>query len=125
MESIVKYDSKPVLKDPILIEALPGIGNVGKIAGDFIADSLGAVKFASIFSMNFPPQVNPDQDCVVHMACNELWYAKAPNGQDIVFLRGNYQASTPAGQFILAQDVMEIMMSYDVSKFITLGGYGT
>ena len=125
MESIVKYDSKPVLKDPILIEALPGIGKVGKIAGDFIADSLGAVKFASIFSMNFPPQVNPDQDCVVHMACNELWYAKAPNGQDIVFLRGNYQGSTPEGQFILAQDVMEIMMSYDVSKVITLGGYGT
>lgn len=59
------------------------------------------------------------------MACNELWYAKAPNGQDIVFLRGNYQGSTPEGQFILAQDVMEIMMSYDVSKVITLGGYGT
>lgn len=125
MESIVKYDSKPVLRDPVLIEALPGIGNVGKIAGDFIAESLKPTRFARVFSMNFPPQVNPDQDCVVHMACNELWYAKAPDGQDIVFLRGDYQGSTPEGQFILAQDIMEIMMSYGVSKVITLGGYGT
>ncbi len=125
MESIVKYESKPVLRDPVLIEALPGIGNVGKIAGDFLADTLKAVRFASIYSMNFPPQVTPDQDCVIHMACNELWYAKAPDGTDIVFLKGDCQGSTPEGQFILAQDVMEIMMSYGISKTVTLGGYGT
>ncbi|MCQ2069928.1 MAG: PAC2 family protein [archaeon] len=124
MESIVKYDSKPVLKDPILIEALPGLGNVGKISGDFIADTLKATKFATIISMHFPPAAIPDKDCVFHMACNELWYAKAPNGQDIVFLRGDYQGSTPEGQFVLAQDVMEIMMSYGVSRVITLGGLG-
>jgi len=34
----------PKLKDPILIEGLPGIGNVGKVAVDFMIDELGAVK---------------------------------------------------------------------------------
>lgn len=125
MESIVKYDSKPVLKDPVFIEVLPGIGNVGKIAGDHFAQLLKAERFASIFSMNFPPQVIPDDDCVIRMVGNELWYAKAPNGQDIIFLKGDYQGSTPEGQFILAQDVMEILLSYGVSRIITLGGYGT
>ena len=125
MYSVVKYLSKPVLKDPWLIEALPGIGNVGKLAGDCIADTLDAKCFAVIYSENFPPVVIPDQDCVVHMACNELWYATTPSGRDLIFLRGNYQGSTPEGQFMLAQDVMEIALGFGVEKIITLGGYGT
>ena len=114
MESIVKYDSKPVLKDPILIEALPGIGNVGKVAGDHLAQLLKAERFAVIYSMNFPAQVIPGEDNVIKMACNELWHAKTPSGQDLVFLRGDYQGSTPEGQFILAQDILEI--TYETPK---------
>ncbi|MCQ2078769.1 MAG: proteasome assembly chaperone family protein [archaeon] len=125
MESIVKYDSKPLLKNPVFIEALPGIGNVGKIAGDHFATILKAEKFASLYSMNFPPQVIPDENNVIKMASNELWHARTPAGQDIIFIRGDYQGSTPEGQFILAQDIMEILLSYDVSRIITLGGYGT
>ena len=121
----MKYLSKPVLKDPWFIEALPGIGNVGKIAGDYLANSLEAERFAIIYSENFPPQVVPDQDCVVHMACNELWCARTPNGRDLIFLRGDYQGSTPEGQFFLAQDVMDILMGFGVERIITLGGFGT
>lgn len=124
MESIVKFDFKPVLKDPVLIESLPGIGNVGKIAGDHLAELLEAKKFATIYSMEFPPQVIPDDDNVIKMACNELKYAKSPNGQDIIFLCGNYQGSTSEGQFVLAQDMMELLIPYGLSRIITLGGYG-
>ena len=125
MYSTVKYLCKPVLNNPWLIEALPGIGNVGKLAGDCLAQSLDAECFAVMYSENFPPVVIPDQDCVVHMACNELWYARTPSGRDVIFLRGNYQGSTPEGQFFLAQDVMEIAMGFGVDRIITLGGYGT
>lgn len=125
MESIIRYDAKPILHDPVFIEALPGIGNVGKIAGDFLADAFKAVKFATLYSENFPPQVIPDQGCVVKMACNDFWYAKAPDGRDIIFLRGDYQGSTPEGQFLLAEDVMELLLSYNAKLIITLGGYGT
>ncbi|MBQ2485870.1 MAG: PAC2 family protein, partial [Candidatus Methanomethylophilus sp.] len=93
----IRYDSVPELDRPILIEGLPGVGNVGKIAADFLCEKLNGVKFASIYSESFPPLVIPDNDCVVHMACNELWHAKV-NGKDVVFLRGNYQGSTPEGQ---------------------------
>ena len=41
----VKQILKPVLNKPILIEGLPGIGNVGKIAADFMAGNLNAKKF--------------------------------------------------------------------------------
>jgi len=123
MENIVVYKKKPVLKNPIFIECLPGIGDVGKIAGDFIADGLGAEKFADIYSMHFPPIVIPDEDSIVTMASNELWY-HSKDGLDIIFLRGVYQGSTAEGQFDLARDIMNILLEYKVSKIITLGGYG-
>jgi len=45
--------SNPKIKNPILIEGLPGVGNVGKIATDFMIDSLGAKKLFEITSYNF------------------------------------------------------------------------
>lgn len=125
MANIIRYDSKPDLEKPVFIECLPGIGNVGKIAGDFIADSVCAKKFASIYSRDFPPQVIPDEECVIKMACNELWYAKNICGKDIIFLRGDYQGSTAEGQFELSQDIMDMILPYDPSMIMTLGGYGT
>ena len=125
MTSLKRYDSRPELSRPLLIECLPGIGNVGKTAGDFIADSVKAKKFLSIYSGHFPPQVLLDEESVVEMACNELWYAKGVGKRDIIFLKGNYQGSTQEGQFELCEDIMEICLEYDVSEIITLGGYGT
>ena len=121
----IRYDSQPEMDRPILIEGLPGIGNVGKIAADYLCEKLGGVKFASIYSESFPPLVIPDNDCVVHMACNELWYAKV-NGKDVIFLRGNYQGSTPEGQYLICDDLMrDVFLRMDVSYIYTLGGYGT
>ena len=122
----IRYDSYPELDRPILIEGLPGIGNVGKITADFLCEKLGGKKFASVYSESFPPLVMLDNDCVVHMACNELWYVKDVNGKDIVFLRGNYQGSTPEGQYLICDDLMkDVFLRMDLSYIYTLGGYGT
>jgi len=125
MESIIVYDHKPSLKDPLFIECLPGIGNVGKTAGDFIADSLKAEKFATIYSRHFPSQVILDSENVVEIMNNQLWYAKDVNGRDLVFLRGDCQSSTQEGQFDLCREILDTIMEYGVSGIITLGGYGT
>lgn len=125
MESVVKYDERPQLNDPIFIEGLPGVGNVGKIAADYMKEKINAKKFANIYSRHFPPQVTLDEDCVASLACNELWYANDVNGKDIVFLLGDYQGLTPEGQFDLAEEIMELLIEMNVSKIFTLGGYGT
>jgi uncharacterized protein (TIGR00162 family) len=125
MESVVIYDSRPSLKNPIFIECLPGIGNVGKTAGDFIARSAGAVKFATIYSKNLPPQVFLDEENIVELTNNQLWYAKDVNGRDLIFLIGDCQGSSTEGQFELCRDIFDIIMEYDVTAIITLGGFGT
>jgi uncharacterized protein (TIGR00162 family) len=125
MESIVVYDCKPSLRNPIFIECLPGIGNVGKIAGDFLAESLGAKRFATIYSKHFPSQVLLDNENIIEMMNNQLWYVNDANGRDIIFLRGECQSSTQEGQFELCVDILGIVMEYNLSEIITLGGYGT
>lgn len=125
MENVIKFEERPQLDDPIFIEGLPGVGNVGKIAADYMKEKLGAKKFANIYSRHFPPQVTLDEDCIVSLANNELWYAKDVGGKDLVFLLGDYQGVTPEGQFDLAAEVMETLIEMHVSKIFTLGGYGT
>ena len=50
----IKRLGKVKIKNPILIEGLPGIGNVGKIAVDFIIENLNAKKIFEIYSYSFP-----------------------------------------------------------------------
>lgn len=125
MESLIVYDCKPSLKTPLFIECLPGIGNVGKAAGDFLADSVNAERFATIYSKYFPSQVFLDEENVIEMMNNQLWFAKDVNGRDIIFLRGDCQSSTQDGQFELCREILDVIMEYGISEIITLGGYGT
>ncbi len=124
MESIVIYDSRPELNRPIVVEGLPGIGNVGKIAAEYLAEALNAERFASIYSPDFPPQVLVDEENVADFARNELWFAKAKD-VDLVFILGDYQGSSSEGQFLVCKQIIDLLLKYDPVEIITLGGYGT
>ena len=124
MASTIRYEFEPELINPILIEGLPGVGNVGKIAADLVADKLNARLFARIFSDDLPPQVLVNEESVVEPVCHELWYAQTPDGQDLVFLLGDFQGTSPAGQYNLSEFVFRTLLPHDPSLILTLGGYG-
>ena len=50
----VDFHLKGRLKDPVLIEALPGIGFVGYLAGAYLIQEFNAEKLCEIFSPNLP-----------------------------------------------------------------------
>ena len=66
----------PVLEEPVLIEGLPGVGNVGKLAAEHLVEQLKATKFADIYSKYFPPQVLVDDEGLIRLVNNELYYSK-------------------------------------------------
>ena len=82
---IIKYIEKPELKNPVLIEGLPGVGNVGKLAAEHLRDELEGTKFADIYSKYFPPQVLVSDEGIVKLVNNELFYVKSEQ-QDLIFL---------------------------------------
>ena len=55
--SEIVWTDKVKLEDAILLEGLPGVGNVGKLAAMHLIDELKAKKCMEIYSSHFPPQV--------------------------------------------------------------------
>ncbi|MCI7291485.1 proteasome assembly chaperone family protein [Methanobrevibacter woesei] len=115
------------LDNPIFIEALPGIGHVGKLAADHMIDELGATKFAEIYSYYYPPQVFIGEDGIIKNMINELYYLKdiGEDNIDLIILVGNTQGLSPEGQFELCSETLEFVKGYGVSKIFTLGGMAT
>ena len=123
MENVtIKYIKKPKLKDPILIEGLPGIGNVGYLAAEHLIDQLGGKKFATIYSKHLPSQVIVERGGVVRLVSNELYYAKGKK-RDIIFLIGDAQASSPEGQYEMTDKFLDLAKELGVGMIYTLGGY--
>ncbi len=114
------------LESPILLEGLPGVGNVGKLAAEHLIAEIKAEKFASVYSKYFPPQVMVEENGISRLVSNDLYFHKRKPGEkhDLIILVGDYQGLTPEGQFLLSGAMIDIAKRYKVSKVITLGGFG-
>src|SRR3989441_8122392 len=121
---VIRSLDHPKLEDPIFIEGLPGIGNVGKLAAEHLKDELKGVKFAEIFSKYFPPQVLVQDDGQVKLVNNEMHYVKRNNGTDLILLTGDYQGLTPEGQYELSDFILKELKGLGVRRIFTLGGEG-
>lgn len=120
---VVNMIERPALKDTVLVEGLPGIGLVGKIAGDHLRDELKATKFAELYSPYLPPQVNIQDDGTVKLVNMELYYWRG--AKDIILLLGDFQGITPDSQYQLAEKVLDVVADFNVKRIYTLGGLGT
>jgi len=123
----VKYVAKkPKLKNPIFMEGLPGIGNVGKLAVEHMIEDMKATKFAELYSKDFPPQVFINIDGTIKLVNNEFfyWKAKKKNQRDMILLTGDYQGLSSHGQYDLAEKILDVIQELNVKEIFTLGGYG-
>lgn len=126
-KTMVKMLEEVDLKHPIFIEALPGIGHVGKLAADHIIDELGAVKFAEIYSPSFPPQVMINEDGIIETMKNEFFYLKSAgeDQRDYIILVGNTQGLSPEGQYEICGIILDLVEKHGVKEIYTLGGLAT
>ncbi|MEM3154962.1 MAG: PAC2 family protein [Candidatus Woesearchaeota archaeon] len=112
---------KPKLKKPILIEGLPGIGNCGKVAIDFIIQELKAKKLAEFRGDSLPHSVFVNEKNLIEMPTIELYYKK--NGtRDFLLLAGDVQPSTEESCYSFCDEVLSIAQEFDCQEIITLGG---
>jgi uncharacterized protein (TIGR00162 family) len=122
---MINFKERPKLENAVLIEGLPGVGNVGKLAAEHLVEELDFIKFAEIFSKFLPPQVIVGEDGTVSLVKHDLYYRKGMDGQrDIVLLTGDYQGLTPEGQYELSIETVKMAKELNVNLIFTLGGYG-
>jgi len=122
-EIMLLQHEKPSLKSPVLVEGLPGVGNVGKLAAEHLISQLKAKKFASIYSKHFPPQVLIGDDGVVRLVSNDLYYHKTGSGHDIVILSGDYQGISQEGQYEISYEILDFFEKLGGQRIYTLGGW--
>jgi len=123
----VKIIGRPELNNAVMIEGLPGIGFVGKLAADHLLDELKGKKFAELYSIFLPPQVIIREDGTVKLANNEFHYVKSnkKNGRDLIILTGDFQGITPDSQYKLSETSLDVAQQFNVNTIYTLGGLGT
>lgn len=110
------------LKNPIMIEGLPGVGHVGKLVAEHMVGESGADKIVEIYSPHFPPQVLVMDDGTARLVRNELYVDQKHN---LLVLVGDYQCATSEGHYELARIYLDIAKKHGVKRIYTLGGYGT
>jgi len=115
---------KPKLNNPIFIEGLPGVGNVGRIAAGYLTEELKTKKFAELYSSHFMPFVLLHQSSAVHVLKNELYYYKAKEkGQrDLIILIGDSQSVDPEGHYEIVEVLLDYLEKLGVKDLITLAG---
>lgn len=113
----------PKLKDPILIEGLPGIGNVGKVALDFIITELNAKKLLSFTSYSFPHSVFINEKNLVELPAIDLYYKKFNNRKhDLLLLAGDVQPLDEEGCYEFSEKVLDVFQDFQGKEVVTLGG---
>jgi uncharacterized protein (TIGR00162 family) len=123
-ETTVKELTKVELNNPILIEGLPGLGLVGKIAIRHLVKQLKAEKFAYIYSPHFPYFVLVSKKGNVRLLRGTFYFWKSKSGKnDFIFFTGDSQAQTIEGQYEISDRILSFAKQHDAKMIITIGGY--
>jgi uncharacterized protein (TIGR00162 family) len=109
--------------NPILIEGLPGLGLVGKIALRYLIKQLKAKKIAYLYSPHFPYFVLVNKKGNVRLLRGAFYYYQNPKGSDILLFTGDSQSQTIEGQYEIADRMLDFSEKHGVKTIATIGGY--
>lgn len=117
----IKKISDAKITNPVLIEGLPGMGNVGKIAVDFLIDRLDAKKLMEISSYDMPHCVFVNEDNLVELPEIEVYF-KNHKGRTLLFLSGDIQPIDERSCYEFCNEVLNAFQKDNGKEIITLGG---
>jgi uncharacterized protein (TIGR00162 family) len=114
----------PDLDDPVLIEGLPGVGHVGKLAAEHLLEEFDGELVRRVYATEFPPQVNVDDEGVAELTCAEF-HAVETDGADLLVLTGDHQAGSNAGHYTLTSTFLDVAEEFGAERAFALGGVPT
>lgn len=117
----IKQLVKPKLNNTVLIGGLPGIGNVGKIAIDFIIDNLKAKKIFEFSSYKLPHCVFVNEKNIIELPTIEVFYKNLKN-KSLLLLSGDIQPLDEPSCYEFCNKVLDIFQKNKGKEIIALGG---
>ncbi|HKM59691.1 MAG: PAC2 family protein [Candidatus Bathyarchaeia archaeon] len=122
-ETYLKQFAEIQPNNPILIEGLPGLGLVGKIALRYMVKQLKPKKVAYLYSPHFPYFVLVNKKGNVRLLRGVFYYYKNPKGNDLILFTGDSQSQTIEGQYEIADQILAFSENHNVKTIATIGGY--
>ncbi|MCW4017487.1 MAG: PAC2 family protein [Candidatus Bathyarchaeota archaeon] len=120
----VKEFSEIQANNSILIEGLPGLGLVGKIALRYLIKQFKAKKFAYLYSPHFPYFVLVNSKGNIRLLRGAFYFVKNPEGSnDLILFTGDSQSQTIEGQYEISEKMVSFAKKHDVGTIVTIGGY--
>jgi len=117
----IKTTKKTKITKPILIGGLPGIGNIGKIAVDFIIDEIKAQKIAEARGTGMPHSVFVNEDNLVELPAIEIYHKKI-KGKDVLFLAGDVQPINEEHCYEFCDVLLDQLEKWKTEQIVTIGG---
>jgi len=117
---------RPKLENPVLVEGLPGFGNVGKIAARLLIEFIHAKVFAELYSPTFPDYVIVNKDGICRAPRYEFHMATMGN-TDFVILTGDAQPSLEdlKAHYMLCDEILDFAEQHGARFLVTMGGMPT
>ena len=113
---------EPQLENPILVEGLAGLGNIGMIAARHLIECTDAKPFAEVYAPYFPDYVTVNKDGTCRPHRYRFYVAKTEKNHYII-LTGDAQPSMEDGlaHYDICDEILNFVAKYGTNRIITLG----
>ncbi|MCW4015395.1 MAG: PAC2 family protein [Candidatus Bathyarchaeota archaeon] len=117
---------EPQLKDPILIEGLTGLGNIGMIAARHLIESTDAKVFAELYTPYFPDYVVVKKDGTCRPPRYQFYAAKTEKNHYII-LTGDSQPTMEdtLAHYDICDEILDFAQKHGTKFVVTMGGVAT
>ncbi|MDG6223402.1 MAG: PAC2 family protein [Candidatus Bathyarchaeota archaeon] len=117
---------EPQLENPILVEGLAGLGNIGMIAACHLIECTDAKPFAEVYAPYFPDYVTVNKEGICRPPRYRFYVAKTEKSHFII-LTGDAQPSMEDGlaHYDISDEILNFAAKYGTKRIVTLGGVAT
>lgn len=114
----------PKLKNPVLVEGLPGFGSVGKISSELLIKSSEAELFAEYYSPFLPDYVIVNESGICCPPCYKFYASKRERKPSAVILTGDSQpqAENVVAHYEICEELLDFAKRLGCTFVVTIGG---
>lgn len=111
-----------ISKGCMFIEAVPGVGNVGKILVDGLMSKHPSRTIGWILNPDFPPHATLSDNGLIYPPRLDINTVMLPDGSEVIIITGLMQPMTASGQYETAEAILGLAKDYSASRLLVLAG---
>jgi uncharacterized protein (TIGR00162 family) len=120
VETVADIEREPT----VLLEGLPGVGHVGKLAAEHLIEEGDSQRVRRLCSTHLPPQVTVDDDGTTELVGIDF-HSVTIDETTLLVVTGDHQAGTNGGHYAIAEELLAIATDAGVERAYGLGGVPT